>query len=49
MMLGCTHVILEKFDPAGLADLLARESATVSLLVPTMINAIINAPQFRSG
>lgn len=46
MMLGCTHVILEKFDPSGWLDLVAGESATVSLLVPTMINSIINAPQF---
>jgi long-chain acyl-CoA synthetase len=47
MMLGCTHVILEKFDPADWLDLVAKESATVSLLVPTMINAIVNAPQFE--
>ena len=46
MMLGCTHVILDKFDPTGWLDLVARESATVSLLVPTMINSIINAPRF---
>lgn len=49
MMLGCTHVILDKFDPAGWLDLLSRESATVSLLVPTMINSIINAPNFEQA
>lgn len=49
MMLGCTHVILDKFDPAGWLELLVRESATVSLLVPTMINSIINAPRFEQA
>jgi long-chain acyl-CoA synthetase len=49
MMLGCTHVILEKFDPADWLDLVARERVTVSLLVPTMINAIINAPRFEQA
>ncbi len=46
MMLGCTHVILEKFDPDDWLELVAQERVTVSLLVPTMINAIINAPSF---
>jgi acyl-CoA synthetase (AMP-forming)/AMP-acid ligase II len=49
MMLGCTQVILEKFDPADWLDLVAKESVTVSLLVPTMINAIVNAPRFEQA
>jgi long-chain acyl-CoA synthetase len=49
MMLGCTQVILEKFDPGDWLDLVSKESATVSLLVPTMINSIVNAPQFEQA
>jgi long-chain acyl-CoA synthetase len=42
MMLGCTQVVLEKFDPAAWLDAVARYGTTVSLLVPTMINAVVN-------
>lgn len=49
MMLGCTQVILEKFDPSDWLDLVAKERVTVSLLVPTMINAIVNAPLFEQA
>jgi acyl-CoA synthetase (AMP-forming)/AMP-acid ligase II len=44
MMLGCTQVVLEKFDPAAWLDAVARYRASVSLLVPTMINAVVNHP-----
>ncbi|MCX7177624.1 MAG: AMP-binding protein [Proteobacteria bacterium] len=42
MMLGCTQVILEYFDPAGWLDALQKRKASVALLVPTMINAVLN-------
>jgi acyl-CoA synthetase (AMP-forming)/AMP-acid ligase II len=38
MMLGCTQVVLEKFDPPAWLKHVEEEAATVSLLVPTMIN-----------
>ena len=47
MMLGCTHHILEKFDPGAWLALLERSRASVALLVPTMINAVVNAPGLR--
>ena len=45
MLLGCTQVILPQFTPAGWLQTLEHARATVSLLIPTMINAILNAPE----
>jgi long-chain acyl-CoA synthetase len=45
MLLGCTQVILPQFAPAGWLQTLERTRATVSLLIPTMINAILNVPE----
>jgi long-chain acyl-CoA synthetase len=47
MMLGCTQVVLEKFDPPAWLKHVEEESATVSLLVPTMINSVLNAPELK--
>lgn len=44
MMLGCTHYILRKFGPGAWLRLLEQSRATTALLVPTMINAILNEP-----
>ncbi len=48
MMLGCTQVILERFDAKAWLDTLQARRATVSLLVPTMINAVLSHPEFDS-
>jgi acyl-CoA synthetase (AMP-forming)/AMP-acid ligase II len=42
MMLGCTQVILEYFDPPAWLAALQKRKASVALLVPTMINAVLN-------
>lgn len=47
MMLGCTQVVLDKFHPITWLEHVAKESSTVSLLVPTMINSILNAPELE--
>jgi acyl-CoA synthetase (AMP-forming)/AMP-acid ligase II len=47
MLLGCTQVILPQFTAAGWLQTLERTRATVSLLIPTMINAILNAPELN--
>lgn len=44
MMLGCTQVILPRFEPRAWLETLAASRATVSLLIPTMINAVLNDP-----
>ncbi len=47
MMLGCAQQILKKFDPGAWLALLEQSRASVALLVPTMINAVLNAPDLR--
>ena len=45
MMLGCTQVMLPRFQPALWLETLARRRATVALLVPTMVNAVLHDPR----
>jgi long-chain acyl-CoA synthetase len=42
--LGGKHVFLREFNPRTYLELVQRERVTVSLIVPTMINAIVNLP-----
>ncbi|MBK6554622.1 MAG: long-chain fatty acid--CoA ligase [Rhodocyclaceae bacterium] len=49
MMLGCTQVILEQFDAAAWMNAVAAERVSVALLVPTMINAVVNHPDIASA
>jgi long-chain acyl-CoA synthetase len=42
--LGNRHVFLREFSPQGYLELVQRERVTVSLIVPTMINFIVNHP-----
>ncbi len=44
MMLGCTQVIMEAFDPGRWLELVGRHRVSVALLVPTMINSVLNHP-----
>jgi acyl-CoA synthetase (AMP-forming)/AMP-acid ligase II len=48
MMLGCTQVILPQFSAAGWLRALERHRASVALLVPTMINAVLNEPSLAA-
>jgi len=49
MMLGCTQVILPQFSPAAWLNALARHRATVCLLIPTMLNSLLNEPAFSGS
>jgi acyl-CoA synthetase (AMP-forming)/AMP-acid ligase II len=49
MMLGCTQIILEQFDAAAWMNAVASERVSVALLVPTMINAVVNHPGVASA
>lgn len=42
--LGCTNVILERFDAAEVLEAIERERVTTCLLVPTMLNMVLNEP-----
>jgi long-chain acyl-CoA synthetase len=44
-MLAGTHVFIPRFDPAAVAAAIARERVTNTLLVPSMINALVNFPE----
>ncbi len=48
MMLGCTQVVLPQFTPTAWLAALARHRATVALLIPTMINSLLNEPTLES-
>ncbi len=40
--LGCTNVILPIFDAGEVQQAIAREKATVCLLIPTMLNMVLH-------
>ncbi|NKB36844.1 MAG: long-chain-fatty-acid--CoA ligase [Gammaproteobacteria bacterium] len=46
MMLGCAQYILHKFSPSEWLKLMQSCRCSVSLLIPTMINAILNSEDF---
>ena len=43
-MVGGTHVFIPRFDPADLLAEIQRTRITNALLVPTMVNALVNFP-----
>ncbi len=45
--LGCTQVILERFAAAEVLDTVERERVTTCLLVPTMLNMVLNEPSIQ--
>jgi long-chain acyl-CoA synthetase len=45
--LGCTQVILERFDAAEVLETIERERVTTCLLVPTMLNMVLNEPSIH--
>ena len=44
-VVGGTHVMVPMFTPAGVADVIARHEVTDVLLVPTMIQMLVDAPE----
>jgi fatty-acyl-CoA synthase len=44
-MMGSTHVMLRRFDPVQVFELIERERVTGMSLVPVMANAILNCPE----
>ncbi len=43
---GGRHVMIKKFDPATVLELVQRERVTCLQMVPTMVIALINHPEF---
>ncbi len=44
-MVGGTHVMLRRFDPAAFLGLVERHRVTYLLGVPTVFNAVLNSPE----
>lgn len=44
--LGATYVLMRRFDPAALIELIAREKVTHIKMVPSQILAMMHAPNF---
>jgi long-chain acyl-CoA synthetase len=49
MLRGCTQVVLRKFEAAAWLDAVARHRVSVGMLVPTMINSVLNAPAIEQA
>jgi acyl-CoA synthetase (AMP-forming)/AMP-acid ligase II len=45
---GGTHVLVREFVPAVVLEALARERVTITNMIPTMLNLLINDPEFSS-
>ena len=43
-MLGACHVFIPMFDPVHALEAIQKEKVTVTVLVPTMLNAVLNHP-----
>jgi fatty-acyl-CoA synthase len=48
-MLGVTQVMVRRFEPAAVFDLIRKHRATHMSLVPTMANALINSPDLAKA
>lgn len=46
LMQGATYVLHRQFDPVALIETVARERVTHTMLVPSQIIAVLNAPNF---
>ena len=49
LIVGATNIFLSEFDPARVVSCIEREAVTAALMVPTMINAVINLPQIAGA
>jgi acyl-CoA synthetase (AMP-forming)/AMP-acid ligase II len=46
---GATNVLVRQFDPGTVLDLVTRHRVTAALLVPTMINMVVNHPDVEAA
>lgn len=43
---GGTHILVKEFDPQAVLESMVREKVTLSNMIPTMLNLLINQPNF---
>jgi long-chain acyl-CoA synthetase len=48
MMLGCTQIVMKQFDTKKTLKTIQDERATSCLMIPTMLNFLLNDPNFDS-
>jgi acyl-CoA synthetase (AMP-forming)/AMP-acid ligase II len=41
---GGTHVFMREFDPKKIFELIQQEKVTITNLIPTMLNLMVNHP-----
>ncbi len=46
-LVGGTHVLVKRFEPLAVMEAIQKEKVTCTLLVPTMINMVINHPAVK--
>ncbi len=44
---GGKHVMVKKFDPVKTLEIIEKEKITRALVIPTMVNALLAAPEFK--
>jgi fatty-acyl-CoA synthase len=44
---GGTHIMVKRFDPELVLELIQREGVTILFLIPTMVNAILERPNLK--
>lgn len=49
LYLGCTYVLMERFDPVEFIETIERERVTHVKMVPSQIVAMLNAPNFSAA
>lgn len=47
--LGCTTYIQKNYDPKDVLESICRDKITVCLLIPTMLNMLLNVPEFDNS
>jgi fatty-acyl-CoA synthase len=45
---GGTHVMLKKFDPARVLEIVQKERVNKFFIIPTMVNALMELPNFKN-
>jgi len=48
-LMGCTYILMKRFDAESWIETVERERVTHVMLVPSQISAILNARNFESG
>ncbi len=46
---GGTHVMVPEFSPAAVIDVMQREKVTLTNMIPTMLNLMVNDPAIRQA